>query len=570
MRKLKFYLSCTGCLFLLMGKAQAVTPVLPGTVQPSVVGEALVSQQTSERGTAPSPTVTPPPAPSKEIEEAKKITLKLKGIKLEGNTVYSEKQLRVFYQHDIDKTISVAELFTITQNITNFYRNNGYILSRAILVPQEVTSGIVKIQILEGYIGNVTVAGNPHGAKCMVQRFGHKIVLSNPLPLKDMEKYLTLANEIPATTVKAQLSPSKALNKASDLTLITENKPYTAYFSYDNYGTLYIGPQQMTGNIAINSMILSGDSLAITTTKPMKGGELTYNDVNYNFPWNDEGGRWTLGATRITTHPLFVLQPLQINSLNPNYYTTVTFPIIRTQTETLNLRLGFNYTDTWTNALNQRLYADHLRPLDFGGTYIFSDSYLGSNSINGDLRVGLPIWGYTSNTNIETAKTSRPGGNGKFTKIGMQISRTQLIRGSWSLYGTAQGQWGFNPLLTGEQFSYGGSVLGRGYDSGELLGDRGLAGSVELRYDTSYKILKAAQLYMYYDGGTIWNIITAGGIPKKSSGTSTGAGIRFGITQYISGNLMWTQVLTKQIAAESLRGQGRNSRVFFSIQASFN
>lgn len=571
MLKFIIYLCYAVLIFIFAGNAFAVTPVLPSTVQPSVVGGTLSNQQTARRGRISAPTITEPTAPTKQMEEAKKITFKLKGINISGNTVYSDEQLKIFYQHDLGKTISVAELFTITQNITNFYRNNGYILSRAIMPPQEVTSGIVKIQVLEGFIANVTVGGNPHHAKCMVQRIGNHITESRPLQLKDMEKYLILANEIPGTTVKAQLSPSQALSKASDLVLVTENKRVTGYISYDNYGTLYIGPQQMTGNLAFNSFLFSGDSLAFTLTKAAKGGELTYNDLNYNAPWNDKGGRLTLGITRVTTHPLFVLRPLQIDGLNPNYYFTIYFPTIRTQTESLTWRLGFNYADTWSTLLYEMLYADHLRPIDLGGTWMFADKYKGSNMLSGDLRLGLPILGYTSDTNVATAQTSRPGGRGKFGKISLQASRTQALRGPVSLYATLQGQWGFVPLLTGEQFSFGGPVLGRGYDPGELLGDRGFGGTLELRYDKSAILSNQnvfGQVYVFYDYGMIWNIITAGGIPRKNSGTSAGIGLRYSIGPHITGNLMWTQVITKKIAAESLRGQGWNSRVFFSVQVS--
>ena len=74
--------------------------------------------------------------------------------------------------------------------------------------------------------------------------------------------------------------------------------------------------------------------------------------------------------------------------------------------------------------------------------------------------------------------------------------------------------------------------------------------------------------YAYYDAGEMWNYQYVGGTPLKASGTSTGLGVRFAFTQYVSGNLMWTQVLTKQIAAEELIGDGKRPRVFFSVLAS--
>ncbi len=70
--------------------------------------------------------------------EAQKIKFKLGDIELVGNHVISTQVLSLLYKDKIGKEITVADLFAIVQNITNFYRNNGYIISRAILPPQHV------------------------------------------------------------------------------------------------------------------------------------------------------------------------------------------------------------------------------------------------------------------------------------------------------------------------------------------------------------------------------------------------------------------------------------------------
>lgn len=551
--------------------AQTTVPSLPGSVQPSQVGKAIESQQPTQATEILPPILNQQQPVKREIPpEAEKITFQLNSVTLTGNTIYSTSQLRFIYEKELHHTIPVSKLFEIVQGITNYYRNNGYVLSRAILPPQHVKGGNVTIQIIEGYIGQIEVTGKPKGAKRMVARFGNKIKECRPLQIKRLEKYMYLANEIPGTQVRAVLAASKKQAGAADLALVTENKPVSGYFSYDNYGTRYIGPQQMTGNFTANSFLMSGDSGQITMSKTPKGGELTYIDTNYSFPVTAEGTRWQVGATRVQTHPLFILQPAQIDGVNTNFYTMINYPIIRDRSRSLTLRTGFNYLDSNVDTFTFKLYTDHLRSLDFGLTYNFADKWNGSNLISADFRQGLPIFGYTSNTNLETAQTSRPGGRGKYTKVAATLSRVQAIKGRWSVYGIFQGQWAFNPLLASEQFTFGGSVLGRGYDVAEIIGDRGAAGSVEIRYDYALPKLKLnyMQFYVFYDAGMMWNYEYVGGTPLKQSGTSTGIGVRFGLTNYITGNLMWTQVLTKQVAAEELIGDGKRPRVFFSLLAS--
>lgn len=382
---------------------------------------------------------------------------------------------------------------------------------------------------------------------------------------------MLLANEIPHTTVKAVLSPTKTGVGGADLDLVTVSKPVSAYLSEDNYGTRYIGPQQMTGNVTLYSMINSGDSTALTFVKTAKGRELTFIDLDYTAPLGDGGIRWLVGVTHVLTHPLFVLQPLQTEGLNNNFYTSITYPYLRTRTQSLNFTAAFNWLESSTDQFFGLLYDDHVRSLDLGMNYNFADRFYGANIFGMNFRKGLPLWGYSNNTNQFTARTSRPGGYATYSKVTGLASRLQSVYGHLTLLTVLKGQWAFVPLLSSEQFTFGGNPLGRGYDPAEIIGDRGLAGSAELRYDlTLNRIINSMQFYVFYDMGAEWNILVNFTSPEKISATSTGVGVRFTMSKYISGNLMWAQPLTKQVSAEQFIGRGWLPRTFFSVVAYFD
>lgn len=543
----------------------------PASVLPEQVTRSLIEQQPAPARATPQPIAEPKQPEEKAASEAaKKIKFRLNGITLKGNKIFSTKILEQFYKKYLHKEITVADLFTSVQEMTNYYRNNGYILSRAILPPQHVKGGVVEIEVIEGFINEVRVTGMPYGAKCLVQAIGSQVTKNPPLQLPSLEYAITIANEVPGTQVKAVMSPSKTNPGAADLLLDTTISRVTGYFSYDNYGTRYIGPQQMTANLGANSLLTSGDSIQFTMTKTPKGGEMTFNDVNYSYALDPKGKRMTIGSTRSKTHPLFVLQSAQIDGSSNNYYANSLFPILRERTRTMNLTAAFNWMDSSTTSFDTELYADHVRSLDFGANFSNADRWYGSNSLAANFRQGLPMFGYSSDTDVQTAETSRPGGRADYTKITASASRLQAITGPVSFYSLFRGQWAFNPLLSSEQFSVGGSSIGRGYDSAEIIGDKGISGTFELRYDLAVgKVLQSMQLYAFYDYGIIWNIITSTGSPAKNSLTSAGFGSRFYFTKYISGNLMWTQNLTKEVAAEELIGRGNIPRAWFSIVAAF-
>lgn len=546
----------------------AVNP-LPGSVDPGRVTNNYLPNQTAP--SRPLQQVTTPQEKAASLgPEAEKIKFKLNKIILEGNHIYSETQLLSIYKDKIGSSITITELQGIVQNITNFYRNSGYILSRAIIPPQHVEGGVVRVRIIEGYIAQVKIVGNARGAQRLILAYGNKIANSRPIQIKVMEKYLRLANEIPGVQVKAILEPSKTQVGASDLNLAVQEQVLNGSLSYDNYGTLYIGPLQVTASVAANSILRSGDSTRLTYLSATHGKQLHYLDISHQTPLGSNGMQLTVGGNQSLTAPGLNLEPLQTQGKANTYYSSVQYPVIRSASQDLTLDGGFTYLDSQSTILDKAvlLYNDHIRPVKFGGTYNFADRFSGTNASALHIEQGLNILGASSNPNSFT--TSRFGADGIFTKINAQIVHIQPFFKRFSLLTLAQGQYSFNPLLSAEQFGFGGSQVGRGYDPAEILGDRGAAGSVELRADAYPQgfIFKSMQFYTYYDAGVVWNIKNVANTKQKQSATSTGGGVRFALSKLITGNLMYTQVLTKSIASESIIGRGRAPKIYFSLVAS--
>lgn len=555
-------------LFLLFNTAFAIS-FLPGSVEPSRVKENYLTT-TPTSSTPSQQIVAKQPEKTPLGKEAEKIKFQLKKIILKGNHVYSSKELETLYADKINKTITIVELFAIVDSITNYYRNNGYILSQAVLPPQKITnSGVVTIQIVEGYIDKVKIVGNPRGARAIILAYGEQIKKNRPLKFETMTHYMYLANKIPGAEIKAVLEPSKRKTGAADLNLVVVEKLITGILSYDDYGTLYMGPHQITGAATLNSIFLSGDSTTFTYLTATQDHELRYGDISYSTFLGSKGLQLTLDGNKSLTHPGFVLEPLDTIGNAITYSATLQYPVILTADQNLTLNGSLLYVNSRTTQSSLLLYDDRIRPASIGATYTVSDRFLGSNYIAAQLTHGFNIWNASNDPN--SLKTSRFGADGIFTKWNLQATRLQGIYDRFSAFFIAQGQYSYNPLLTYEQFGFGGSQLGRGYDPAEILGDRGLAGSAELRMDIYPEKLwiNTLQLYAFYDAGVVWDLRNLPTNPQKQSATSTGMGVRVAFAKYISGNFMITQPLTKSVAAEELIGRGKNPRTFFSIVGNF-
>jgi hemolysin activation/secretion protein len=555
---------------LIWNNTFAVTPLtgpLPGSVQPGVISKYVTPQNNYTPKAAPK-IETPEEQAASFGPQAEQIKFTLKQVILQGNHVYSNAQLAALFQDKMNKSISIAELQEIVQSITNYYRNNGYILSRAILPPQHVNNGIVNITVIEGYISKVTVVGKANGSRKILEEYGKKITQSRPLQIKIMEHYLLLANQLPGVDVKAVLEPSKADTGASDLNLAVQTQAVNASFSYDNYGTLYIGPLQMTASTSVNSMFRSGDTTRFTTLGTSHGSELDFYDLYYQTPLGSSGLQGSLDANKSYTTPALNLRPLKVFGNSTSYTAGLQYPLKRSRSANATLDGSFVYSNSQTTQLGFNLYSDHIRYIRFGGTTDFADRFNGINLVSVHAEQGLNVLGASNDPDSTTS--SRFGADGIYTKLTAQLSRTQPLYKQVSAFVLASGQYSFNPLLTTAQFGFGGSQLGRGYDPAEILADRGIAGSAELRLDTFPQkfLIQNIQYYAFYDIGVVWDIKEVIGIPLKQDAASTGVGARFGITRYLSGNVMWTQPLTKEVAAEEVIGEGHRPRVFFSLVAS--
>lgn len=538
---------------------------LPGSVLPGVIGNQL-----------PKPTTKPSPLKMPSLEKepksnlgeaAKKITFKLTKIILIGNHIYSTSTIEALYKKKLGTQISVADLQNIVQDITNYYRNNGYILSRALLPPQKIQNGVVKIQIVEGFLAHVNITGHPWKRTIpIMQAYGKKMQASRPLQLSVLEHYLRIANAVPGAEVKSVLEPSKNTVGASDLDLVVNEKVFQGSIGYNNQGTRYIGPQQMNVSLAANSIFTSGDTTRlIWSGTPARPRQMKYYDLSYTALLGSNGFSLTGGKSYSLTHAGFTLEPTHIQGSATTYYVNASYPMIRARDASLTLDGGLSYLDSTVTSFGKLLYIDHLRVASFGGIYGFADRWNGQNSIDLHLRQGLNIAGPTTDTH--STLTSRFGGSAVFTKLTTLLSRQQPIYGRYSLLAQFSGQYAHEPLLASEQFTFGGTQFGRGYDPAELIGDRGMAGSVELlaSFLPNKFLLQLIQPFIFYDQGVIWNIKNLANTKQKQSAASTGFGINFAMNKYVSGSVYIAQPLTRVVDALEILGRGRRPRAFFSI-----
>lgn len=503
---------------------------------------------------------------------AEQIQFVLSGVAIKGSTVYSKQELIPLFKNYLGKKVSLADLQELANVITVKYRNDGYISSKAIIPPQRINEkrAIIVIQVIEGFISEVDVSGYANHAEDILLGYGEKLKRKRPVRIQDIERYVLLANDLPGFDVKAILVPSKTIIGGTTLTFATAMKKAAASVSYDNRGTRYLGPQQVTASATINDVTHAGDQLTVRTLDTPNNRELRYEQFSYDRPLGDNGMLFSLTGSYTKTRPGFTLKDLDLEGTSKYWSAAVNYPWIRSRRANLYTQLLFDYLNGDTNFQTGEIFNDHIRSLRLRGYFDYLDNAKGFNTASLQFSQGLNI--LDASTQDQSDPLSRPNGKADYSKANLDLSRLQQLNETFSILAALSGQYSFNqPLLSAEEFGFGGSIFGRGYDPYEISGDDGLAGKAELEINTTpgYSLLQNIQYYLFYDLGVVWNVGNTLDQPARASGTSTGAGGRIKFNRFFSGNLEADKPLTRAVQTEEDAGNnGKAWRYYFGFTAS--
>jgi hemolysin activation/secretion protein len=463
----------------------------------------------------------------------------LTDIHIEGAKTLPPENFRPLYQKLIGKLVSVSQILDVADAIEDAYRQKGYVLTHAYVPPQRVKNGVFTIEVVEGYVSTVTVEGADPKTQALVKSYVDPVIDVRPLSLTALERALLLANDVPGVTAAGVLRPAPNTPGASELVVtITETKA-TGGLSVDNRGSRFQDVWTLGGDAEVNSVALTGDQLAASYSTSPNVLEKTSGQVRYRAPIGNNGMTASMIVTVTHGEPGASLAPFDLVTDSLAVGPRLSYPIIRTRAQSLSIDGGFTVQQANVTSLGLPFSHDQWRVTDVALTY--SSVMLGGSwSGSLDAAEGLGIFGATPDG---TATLSHPGADTEFTKLTASFRHVRTLIGPLSFAIAGQGQYGFAPLVAGEQITFGGSQIGRGYDPGALTGDEGVGGSFELRWDEHFPkfYLETVEPYVYFDTGKVWNFEPNQG--NDLAMRSTGVGIRFFLPHAISADFEVSRTL---------------------------
>lgn len=534
---------------------------VPTSAQPSVILRELGEEQRPASQLDKILSISEDQVISKDADGAK--VFELRGIKLDGGTTYKQKQLDKLAANYMGKKVSFGDLNALAQVLTKQYRDDGYIFSRVIVPPQEIQGGIVHFKAVEGRLTDVEVVGDYKDKLGTIKKMANKIKAEGPSNTKDIERYLLLIDDLPGIKARGVLQPASTPG-GGKLMITIEQDGFEGSGGVDNRGSRFLGQHRVTGVGAFNSLFGIHDRTTLRTVFTPDSEELRFFDVSHEEQVGSEGTRVKARFASTSTHPGASLKSLDVDGHSQLFDLEVMHPLVRSRQHNLNLVGGFTKLNSDSDIGGAQVSKDRVRYLRAGARYDFTDALAGVNQF--DLEAAKGIGGFNE-TSSGLGRT-RANGEHDFFRTNLSAVRIQQLPGKFSLQVSAAGQYSPDPLLASEEFTVGGGDYGRAYDSGEISGDQGIAGALELRYGGNTEeneYVKSYQLYTFYDWGKVWNRKRVVAEAAHAQLASAGAGVRFNLIHDFSGYVELDKALTREINSEG----DKDARIFFNLLKRF-
>jgi len=505
---------------------------------------------------SPPPTpITPEPGPGKVPE-----SITVDRFEFEGNTAFSDEELAKVTERFTKRPISFAELFQARSAVTQLYIEQGYITSGALIPPQTLEGGVVKIQVVEGGLEAINVSGtrrlNPNYVRSRIA-----VATSKPLNQKRLLEALQLLQLNPLIQ---NLSAELAAGTQPGLSLlevrVTEAKTFNTQLVLDNNRSPSIGTFQRQVQLTEANLLGLGDGLSVgyNNTEGSNGV-----DIGYTLPINPRNG--TLSFNYGITSSDVIEPPFDRIDIEANsryYELTLRQPLLQTPTQEFALGLTATRQESKTTLLDIPIAlspgADEQGRTRISALRFFQEWTKRTSrevlAARSQFSLGIGLLNATINDESPDSRFFSWRGQVQWVRL-LAADTLLLLRGDVQLADRA--------LVPLEQIGLGGQDTIRGYRQDVLLTDNGALASAELRVPVLRlpKLNTLVQLAPFIDVGTAWNQ-SGRPDPDPSVLASIGLGLRLQVSRRLTVRLDYGIPL---VSVSSSKRTWQENGFYFSI-----
>lgn len=437
------------------------------------------------------------------------------------------------YQSLLGQDQPISVVCDIRDTAATILRRKGYLA--AVQVPtQKIEGGQVRFEVLYARLVAVRVRGDAGRAEGLIASYLETLTKQEVFNRIEAERYLLLVRDLPGYEVRLTLRP--AGTGPGDLVgdVVVVRTPYTVDFNVQNLAgrdTGIWGGQLRAQFFGLTGM---GDRTSLSLYSTADFDEQQIFQFGHDFRVGGEGltlgGRFTYAWTSPTIrNPAGQQLDIEARTLFAN--AEASYPFLRTQAGNIRGAFGVDFVNQKVSFNSVPLNQDRLR---VAYLRVDADSVDATNGLapawrvagTAELRRGLDIFDASRPGIIGGVGQSRLNGDSTATVFRVSGTAEFQLGKNVGFSVSPRAQYAWDPLLSFEQFSGGNYTIGRGYEPGTIIGDRGAGASAELKINqlTPFPGREISlQPFVFLDAAWVW---TKGLANSRDHLTSVGGGVR--------------------------------------------
>jgi hemolysin activation/secretion protein len=408
----------------------------------------------------------------------------------------------------------------------------GYSTTRVVIAPQDLSSGVLKLELIPGVIHGIRFADESlYGT----WRNAFPTKPGDLLNLRAIEQGLEQMKRVPNQDVSMQIVPGPSAGESDIVIAVKRTKPWTLSFSVDDSGLDSTGRYQATVNFTLDNPLGLSDVFNIGYSHDIDGHASRYGthaaNTAYSIPW----GNWTfsISASQYDYHENIAgaFSTIVSSGLSETLDAKAEYMFFRDQVQknSLEFQVGRYYSEAFIDGTE--LGVQH-RDNTFAEIGWEHKHYLGTAQWDSTIayRWGVPWFG---------AQSDLPGvGSGTPTFYYQMETFDATLTVPFTLASvpfrytaTMRAQNSPDVLYPTEDFTIAGRYTVRGFDGNTVLAaEKG----VFLRNDLEMPIPSIGQsLYIGLDGGEVFGASSGQLLGRRLAGAVIGVrGGLFGHASY--------------------------------------
>ncbi|WP_412026341.1 ShlB/FhaC/HecB family hemolysin secretion/activation protein [Burkholderia cepacia] len=510
----------------------------------------------------------PPDTPVNAIAESgptfavKQITLQAPdGSAFQPPSGVSGKGLEAVVAPFVGQDLGSHRINVLLKRITDVFVEHGFVTTRALLGPQNLATGTLKITIQVGVIESFTINGKAiHRLKPGESAAGggwftdagyenaFPTTSGDPLRLSDIDQGVAQINRLRRNQATVQILPGQ--NPGESIVDIGNKSGDRLYYTLgvDNYGSSATGVTRYRAGVEADNLLGLQESLSVNFLDSLDSNAIVgsfavpFGRHTFSYTISDSEYQQLIGTTALeygrTLSHIFGWNYLVGRSVS--------------DITSVDTTLSWRRTDREVNGID--LDPQRVAVLRVGGNwlhkFVMNDAQ-GNFTANGGVSQGLPSFG----ANHDPHGITRDEAHSQFTKVDATAAFTlplpKVGRALLAYRGVLSGQYTNVALFGSEQLYLGGMDTVRGFRSGEIAGDRGFYSRNELAW-VNAPAWKDGRIepYVFLDAGKA-SLVATSGFPTLAG---AGAGVRAQWQwhkQFLSGEVLVGRALTQPAALGS-------------------